>query len=150
MDQLPSAGTNFGFWDLDVRGKPSSRSHSVLIIEDEPVLRVLLRDLLCGDGYQVLEAEDGRQGMRLFNQVRPDIVLLDILMPEMDGIETVQDIRRIDPAAVVFIMTGGTLSEVTSKTALLLGANRAFLKPLDTNELLGAIRNVLAPGSSGS
>lgn len=117
---------------------------TILVVEDDPAVRGLLRKFLRDAGYEVLEALDGRQGMSVFRQTRPNLVLLDIVMPEKDGLETLKEMRRLDASAVVFTMSGGTSSVDNNHVAALLGAERSFLKPIDLGELLRAIREVLA------
>jgi len=120
-----------------------SRPATILVVEDDPAVRGLLGKVLRGAGYDVLEAPDGRQGMSVYRRTRPDLVLLDIVMPEKDGLETLQEIRKLDASAVIFTMSGGTWSVDNNQVATLLGAERSFLKPIDLGELLEAIRAVL-------
>ena len=119
-------------------------SRVVLIIEDDAPFRLFLRDILTLAGYQVLEADNGRQGLQLFQKTRPCLVLLDILMPEQDGIETVQAIKKIDRSAVVFTMTSGEWGENNSMAAQLLGAKRSFFKPFSADQLFEAIQEELS------
>ncbi|MGH9870523.1 MAG: response regulator [Candidatus Polarisedimenticolia bacterium] len=77
---------------------------TILIIDDSRHVREVLRLALESEGYGVLEAPDGREGGRLYREHRPALVIVDIIMPEKDGIETVRTILAIDPAAVIFTM----------------------------------------------
>ena len=79
---------------------------SILLIDDSASVREVLRVALESEGYSVFEAANGRDGVRLFREHRPTLVLVDIVMPEKDGIETVKEILAIDPAAVIFTMSG--------------------------------------------
>jgi DNA-binding response OmpR family regulator len=128
-----------------VRSQGVVPAPSILIVDDDRAFRGLLRDVLEREGYLVLEAEDGLRGVKVFEKSRPAIVLLDILMPAKDGIEAVRDMKKLDPAAIVFTMTAGDWGENNSRSALLLGAKRAFLKPIRMLELLQAIREELSP-----
>jgi CheY-like chemotaxis protein len=66
----------------------------ILVIDDSAEFRNLLREALTREGYDVVEAADGQEGLRLFDECRPDLVLLDIIMPEKDGIETLREMLR--------------------------------------------------------
>ena len=112
----------------------------ILLIDDSPDVRAVLRVALESEGYSVLEAADGRDGVRLYRERRPALVLVDIVMPEKDGIETVREILAIDPAAVIFTMTGKDGAEDHNEVARMLGAKRGFRKPLSVQSILSAIR----------
>jgi len=94
----------------------------ILLIDDSGSVREVLRVALVAEGYRVLEAADGREGVRLYREHRPALVLLDIVMPEKDGIETVKEILAIDPAAVIFTMSGQDSDY--QETARMLGGRR--------------------------
>lgn len=113
----------------------------LLLIDDSPSVRDVLRVALESEGYSVIEAADGREGVRLYREQRPALVILDIVMPEKDGIETVQEILAIDPAAVIFTMSGR--EETYQNIAKMLGARQGFEKPVRIEELLDAIRAAL-------
>ena len=78
----------------------------ILLIDDSPVVREVLRVALESDGYHVSEAADGREGVLLFREHQPAVVLVDIVMPEKDGIETVKEILTLDPSTAIFTMSG--------------------------------------------
>ena len=113
---------------------------TILLIDDSPDVRAVLRVALESEGYSVLEAADGREGVRLYREHRPALVLLDIVMPEKDGIETVKEILAIDATAVIFTMTGKDAGGDYQEAAKLLGAKRGFRKPIRMDELVAAIR----------
>src|SRR5512147_908798 len=96
----------------------------VLIIDDSASVREVLRVALESEGYSVLEAADGREGVRLCREHRPALTIVDIVMPEKDGIETVKEILAIDPAAVIFTMSGEDAVGDYQETARMLGARR--------------------------
>src|SRR5437867_558431 len=110
----------------------------VLLIDDSASLREVLRVALEAEGYHVLEAADGREGVRLYREHRPALVIADIVMPEKDGIETVKEILAIDPAAVIFTMSGA--SDDYQEVARMLGARRGFEKPVVLEDMLEAVR----------
>jgi DNA-binding response OmpR family regulator len=126
----------------------NSRRPLILLIDDSPDFRNLLRVVLSLEGYEVVEAADGRDGLRLFDERRPDLVLLDIIMPEQDGIETLREILRRRRDATVFTFSGRAGASDQNEAALLLGARRGFTKPFRVSDLLDAIRPHLADENS--
>src|SRR6185295_11443612 len=81
----------------------------VLVIDDEQGIRNLLDTLLSRKGYDVVLADGGRKGLELFRRERPDVVVLDLKMPEMDGMAVLQQIRNLNPGQPVIILTGAGL-----------------------------------------
>ena len=78
----------------------------ILVIDDEPGILDLLATVLLRKGHEVVLAEHGRKGMKLFQQERPHLTILDFMMPDMDGLAVLREIRTLDPHAPVIIMTG--------------------------------------------
>jgi len=118
---------------------PLVSSPSILLIDDSADVRAVLRVALESEGYRVLEAADGREGVRLYREHRPALILVDIVMPEKDGIETVKEMLAIDPAAVIFTMTGKDGAEDHNEVARMLGARRGFRKPVRVGDFLSAV-----------
>ena len=120
----------------------------VLVIDDEPQIRKLIRSALEGRGYSVDEAADGREGARRFRERPPDLVIVDIFMPEKEGIETILELRHVDPSIKCIAISGGGLSGslVYLKHAEYFGALRTFSKPFLLSEMLDAVGE-LAPAS---
>jgi CheY-like chemotaxis protein len=81
-------------------------SPTILLIDDSATVREVLRIALESEGHAVLDAPDGRQGVALFREHRPAVTIVDIVMPEKDGIETVREILAMDPTTVIFTMSG--------------------------------------------
>lgn len=119
------------------------KATTILVIDDSPDFRNLLREALKLEGYNVVEASDGREGIRLFRDNRPALVLLDMIMPEKEGIETLREILTIDSEAVVFTFSGLPGADAHNETALVLGARKGFSKPFRMAGLLEAIRSEL-------
>jgi CheY-like chemotaxis protein len=117
-------------------------SQPILLIDDSASVREVLRVALESEGYRVLEAADGGEGVRLYREHRPALVIVDIVMPEKDGLETVREILAIDPEAIVFTMSGR--DEDYLETARLLGARRGFAKPIQVETLLSAVTEALS------
>ena len=121
----------------------------ILIIEDEPLVRAVLRSILERHGYTVMDAPDGRAGLALWCQTPSDLVLTDLFMPECDGIEVIRQLTRVWPQAKIIAMTGGTtignFKSTVAPAALQLGAQHMLLKPFTKETLLAIISAVLTP-----
>jgi len=119
------------------------RRGSVLIVDDEPEILDLLREILEDEGYQTWTAADGPEGIELYKTSRPDVVLLDVTMPRMDGLRALCEIRRIDPCARVAMLTANGKQTVI-KDAIQAGAVDFILKPFDITRVLSAVQELLA------
>ena len=113
---------------------------TVLVIDDQEPLRALLCVTLDAAGYEVLEASNGRLGLELFQERSADLIITDIVMPEMDGLELMLELTRNFLNVKVIAISGGLESEGTLHVATLLGARQTFHKPLDMDKLLSAVR----------
>ena len=113
----------------------------ILVIDDDENISKVIRLYLEKEGMEVLLAADGKTGLELFSKDNPDLVLLDIMMPEMDGIEVIKNIRR-DSAVPVIMLTakGDTFDKVL---ALELGADDYSVKPFEPKELIARIKAVI-------
>jgi CheY-like chemotaxis protein len=107
----------------------------ILVIDDEPAVRVLLEILLSEQGYDVILADGGWKGLELFRREHPDVVVLDLKMPELDGVMVLKHIRRIDLNQPVIILTGAATPE-TEQQVRALGATEIVKKEY-TLDLLG-------------
>lgn len=118
----------------------------VLIVEDEPSILLSLEFLLRREGYETTTAADGEEGLALVRQVRPDAVLLDIMLPRRNGYEVCQAIKA-DPElrAIPVIMVSAKGQEVEVQRGLELGAAAYVTKPFGNAEILEAVRAVLPP-----
>lgn len=118
----------------------------ILVIDDDGGIRSMLRRLLEEEGYEVMEAPDGKVGIRLFRENRIDLIITDIIMPEKEGVETIMEIKRDFPEAAVIAMSGGG-TRMTGDSCLALaktsGAHYAFPKPLDSKALLQAVGQLI-------
>ena len=117
----------------------------VLIIDDDQDVRTTLRDVMEEAGYEVFEADDGDKGQRLFASDPVDLVVTDILMPEKEGLETILDLRRVDPNVKIIAISGGGYRGNMHflEASRDFGANCVLSKPILPNELLEAMRAVL-------
>ncbi|MHC4235742.1 MAG: response regulator transcription factor, partial [Planctomycetota bacterium] len=114
----------------------------ILIAEDEPDMLMGLRDNLQFEGYEVLEARDGEQAVRMVQEQRPDLMLLDIMMPKLDGLEVCRQIRQGGFTLPVLMLTAKT-QEVDIVRGLEAGADDYVAKPFGVRELLARIKVAL-------
>jgi two-component system, NtrC family, nitrogen regulation response regulator NtrX len=113
----------------------------ILVIDDERSIRNVLKEILENESYQVDVAENGPEGLELISREKYDVVLCDIKMPKMDGIEVLENINRICDTPVVMISGHGTIE--TAVDAIKKGAYDYLAKPLDLNRILITIRNAM-------
>jgi CheY-like chemotaxis protein/anti-sigma regulatory factor (Ser/Thr protein kinase) len=114
----------------------------VLVVDDQEALRTLLSRLLEREGFEPVEAADGEQAVELFKSQLPLVVVSDIMMPRMDGLALLTEIKRIDHNATVILMTGQGNEDVLLK-ALRGGATNFFKKPFKVQDLIDEIRKVV-------
>jgi len=120
----------------------------VLVIDDEPDVRSLLRELLTDRGYRVEEANDGADGLRVLYDKHPDLVLLDLTMPEMDGWRTLERIRELSDVPVLILTSrDGELEKVRGLRA---GADDYVVKPFSGEELVARVEALLRRRRSAS
>lgn len=121
-------------------------SWSVLVVDDEPGTRELLRFMLEFAGYVVYQAEDGLDALEKVKQLQPDVVLLDVMMPKMDGLEVCRHLRaEAATAELPVIMVSAKIQVEAIREGLDVGANRYLTKPIARASLLETIREVLTP-----
>ncbi|MBI5095007.1 MAG: response regulator [Candidatus Hydrogenedentes bacterium] len=114
----------------------------ILVIDDEPVLRITLRYLLEQEGHQVWDAENGRVGVDICRNEHPDLVITDIVMPEQEGVTTFEILREEFPEMPVIAMSGAQ-APTTIRTAAESGKLAYVMKPVDTSSLFKLIQSVL-------
>jgi DNA-binding response OmpR family regulator len=117
----------------------------ILLIEDDQPLRRALRIFLEKSGYAVSEAGNGREGLRIFGVQPVDLVVTDLIMPEMEGLETIRALRKTKQAVPIVAISGGGRIDSRSylEYARSLGADCVLDKPLDFNEMAGRIAGLL-------
>lgn len=115
----------------------------ILVVDDAAFMRLRAAKLLTEAGYTVFEAENGRLAVEIYKRERPDAVLMDITMPEMDGLEALTEIRREDPTARVAMLTAMGQQTIVMD-AIKRGARDFVVKPFAPDRVLGAVGKLLA------
>ena len=119
------------------------RAQRVLLVDDTTFMRRMLRDILVRAGFEVsAEASNGRQAVEAYRQARPDLVIMDITMPEMDGVAAVREIAGADPAARIVMCSALGQQELIVE-ALEAGARDFVVKPFVPEKVLEAVRKVM-------
>jgi DNA-binding response OmpR family regulator len=116
-------------------------SRTVLVVDDEPMLRNLLSRLLQVEGYEVVEAEDGQAALDIVGAQEPDLVLLDVMMPARSGLDVLGDLRRTSDVPVILVSALG--EEADRVLGLKMGADDYVVKPFSAAELSARIESVL-------
>ena len=119
---------------------------SILVVDDEPAIRQFLRSALEEAGYEVSEAANGKEAMAQIRRVTFDLAIIDLVMPEQDGLETLRDLKREFPALRTIAISGsfgGCELDTHLRIAELLGARASLRKPLSVQILLETVRRVL-------
>ena len=119
---------------------------SILVVEDETEFRQDICDVLRDVGYHVYEAGNGKEGLEAYSEYTPDVIITDIFMPGVDGIELISKIRMIDvDIPIIAVSAAWEYLDVAN----LFGANKTFFKPLQTDLLLDAVQTLLAASYRG-
>jgi CheY-like chemotaxis protein len=118
----------------------------ILVIDDEEPVRLIVREMLILEGYEVVIAANGKVGLQLFRSDPTDLIITDIFMPEMEGLETIRELHREYPGVKIIAMSGGGESGMLSflSYAKRFGALRTLRKPFSREELLTNVKELLA------
>jgi DNA-binding response OmpR family regulator len=125
----------------------------VLVVDDEPMVREVLARYLEREGFEVTTADDGREALDRFEEVAPDLVLLDLMLPRIDGYEVFRRMRDVSPVPVIMLTARG--EETDRLVGLELGADDYITKPFSPREVVARVRAVLrrtngkAPSAGG-
>ncbi|GAP07893.1 MAG TPA: response regulator [Anaerolinea thermolimosa] len=114
----------------------------ILIVDDAEFLRVRITKMLSGDGFEVFEAENGLKALNTYKEVKPDVVLMDVTMPEMDGLTALKEIRKFDPQARVVMLTALGQESVVLE-AVKSGARDFIVKPFERERVMSAIQKLV-------
>jgi CheY-like chemotaxis protein len=118
----------------------------ILVIDDEIQMRQMLKQTLERAGYEVMDAPDGEQGIKLFKKAPTDLIITDLIMPQKDGMETVIELERAFPDVKIIAISGGSRAMDPRDYlhyATQVGVTHTFIKPFDNDELLEAIGQLL-------
>jgi signal transduction histidine kinase/CheY-like chemotaxis protein len=153
VESTPDVGSRFSLiLPLSTATKPvapqpeASADGTVLVIDDDPAAREISSRILSREGYRVLLAESGKRGVQLAAESPPDVIVLDIMMPDMDGWQVLGKLRSSPKTADIPVLIQSMLNE--RDLGLLLGANEYLVKPIDRERLAQAV-SALMPGASG-
>ena len=114
----------------------------ILIVDDAAFMRMMIKDILVRNGYNVIgEAENGRKAVEKYKELNPDLVIMDITMPDMDGIQAVKEIKKIDPKATI-IMCSAMGQQAMVIESIQAGAKDFIVKPFQADRVLEAIKRV--------
>ena len=114
----------------------------VLVVDDSEFMRQVLKNILKDEGYEIIETGDGEEAVEQFKVEKPDLVLLDIVMPKKDGVAVLGSLKKIDSDANVIMITA-VGQESIIKDCQSLGANGYILKPFDEKQVLDTVKKVL-------
>lgn len=118
-------------------------SKKVLIVDDAAFMRMMIKDILTKNGFEVVgEASDGLQAVEKYQELKPDLVTMDITMPDMDGIAALKEIKKLDSNAKV-IMCSAMGQQAMVIDAIQAGANDFIVKPFQADRVMEAIQKVL-------
>lgn len=117
----------------------------ILIIDDEPEVRGLLCRILADEGHRVIEADNGAVALKVIGRNQPDLVITDILMPDKDGIETIQEMRLLHPGLKIIAMTGGGRYQGFEylDVAKALGADALLNKPFRAAQISALVADLM-------
>jgi len=118
-------------------------AHRVLLVDDASFMRMMLKNILVGAGYEVAgEAENGAKGVDLYKSLKPDLVIMDIIMPEMGGIDAVREIVKGNPSAKILMCSSmGQQSLVVE--AIQAGAKDFIVKPFQPSNVIEAVKKAM-------
>ena len=125
----------------EIQNESSDSKQRILVVDDEASIRRILETRLKMVGYDVVTAEDGEEAIEVYNKTAPDLVILDVMMPKMDGYGVTREIRRTSDVPIIILTALGDVSERI--TGLELGADDYVIKPFSPKELEARVKAVL-------
>ena len=123
--------------------------HTILLIDDDDTLRNMLKVYLEKHDFSVLEAENGKIGIELYKEHEPDLVITDIIMPDMEGLETIKELKRHDSGIKIIVISGGGRlnPDTYLNMAKQFGVQRTFIKPFHMKDMLAAVKKLTEDSS---
>ena len=131
---------------MTLKHQPPTKRDTILVIDDEPDICELFEQVLGAEGYAVLSAHNGLEGVERNTEKNPDVIILDLNMPKMDGVATLKSIRQTDPEVAVIILTGYG-SAATIRDVLDLNVYEYIAKPFENETMRRVVKEALASGS---
>ncbi len=117
--------------------------NGILVVDDAAFMRMMVKDVLTKNGYTVLgEAENGQKAIEKYKELNPDLVIMDITMPEVDGIQAVKEIKKIDPNAKI-VMCSAMGQQAMVIESIQAGARDFIVKPFQADRVIEAVKKVL-------
>jgi CheY-like chemotaxis protein len=118
---------------------------TILVIDDEPVDRLLVAELLRAEGHEVLEAENGFEGLAVYDKTEVNLLITDMMMPEKDGFETITEIKRDSPDLKILAISGGGVYNDLSSLEMvkLMGVDGTLTKPISAESLIALVNELL-------
>ena len=118
-------------------------SNKILIVDDASFMRMMIKDILSKNGFEIAgEAENGAKAIEKYKETKPDLVIMDITMPEVDGIQAVKEIKKIDPNSKI-VMCSAMGQQAMVIEAIQAGAKDFIVKPFQADRVIEAVRKVL-------
>lgn len=120
-------------------------SHIILVVDDDPPMRAIIDIMLRREGYDVVQAEDGHDALQLLETITPDALIIDVMMPRMDGLTLCRELRTRPQTQKLPVLILSVLGDPHSRqNGLEAGANRYLSKPVLRRQLLGEVANLLS------
>ena len=141
----PTASAGFAgrAYTLGPGGAEAMRMARVLLVDDDPVVRNTIKELLVLEGHDVISASSGGVAMRHFEEQPAELLIANVYMAKGDGLKFVAELNRIDPELSIIALAPSPVPQGYLSAARAFGASEIFLKPVDTDELLRAVRRLL-------
>lgn len=115
----------------------------ILVVDDEEAIRRPIVRHLTSIGYEVIEAPNGKEGLNLAKSFKPDLIITDIVMPEIEGIEFIHKVKQIDEKIPIVVMSGHEFGKGSFEVAQEFGAIKSFVKPVNLKEFGEEIKKIL-------
>jgi DNA-binding response OmpR family regulator len=118
----------------------------ILVIDDEKSIRKMLKIVLEKNNYKVFTAQDGNKGIQQFKDQKPDLIIIDLIMPEKEGLETIGEIKELNTSVKIIAISGGGTVDPTTYLMLAknMGAHKTISKPIDNAALLSDVSTLLS------
>jgi len=118
-------------------------SNGILVVDDAAFMRMMIKDVLTKNGFEVIgEAENGAKAIEKYKELQPSLTIMDITMPEIDGIQAVKEIKKIDPSAKI-IMCSAMGQQAMVIEAIQAGAKDFIVKPFQADRVIEAVKKVI-------